>query len=62
MTCEQCAHWHKESPIWGRCDVAKNGTWFRDRNKHGTWMARHTNARYRLNRACKTRFKEVKNE
>ena len=63
-TCKDCAHWKHTHDMWGKCEIALNGQWFTNytKLKPKGYSCRHTNSRYKGQRACKTRFikQEVK--
>lgn len=60
--CEDCKHWIKIDDKWGICPLARTG-WFLNKPswcKEG-YMARHTQARLKYQRACKRNFEPKEN-
>lgn len=74
--CKDCIYWkpdfskvsNKGLVMYGNCqhpDCKTSGSFHDHRqNRDGSgridWTARHTNSRYRCNKACETRFKSIR--
>ena len=55
--CDNCENWTWSHGGWGTCSKALNGGMFTNHTKYaGVYRARHTNHRYKTNKACITRY------
>lgn len=52
IACQTCAHWIPKTDKWGTCPLANNKMYVHPKG----FKCRHTQARYKGTRACKTRY------